>query len=143
MSAREPWQPDLLKGPRQRGVHPPAAKEVATHCAIADAIRATRLNPGWTWWHTPNGGWRTKAEAGMFQRMGVDPGVPDFLLFGPPHARLHGYELKRRGEHPTEAQIVWGRALLNAGGLWAWGDTYDAAIAQLIAWDALRDRIRL
>lgn len=19
---------------------------------------------GWLWWHTPNGGWRTKAEAG-------------------------------------------------------------------------------
>jgi hypothetical protein len=136
------WQPDLLKGPRQRGVRPAPAKEVAVHCLIADAIRATRLNPGWTWWHTPNGGWRTKAEAGLFVRLGVERGVPDFLLFGPPHATLHGFELKRRGQHPTEAQWAWGTLLLDAGGHWAWGDTYEAAIAQLISWGALRDRIK-
>ena len=36
---------------------------------------------GWLWCHVPNGGWRTKTEAAIFQGLGVKPGVPDILIF--------------------------------------------------------------
>ena len=35
------------------------------------------------WCHVPNGGARTKAEAGIFKAMGVKPGVPDVMIFKP------------------------------------------------------------
>lgn len=35
------------------------------------------------WCHPPNGGWRHKAEAAKFERMGVKRGVPDALIFEP------------------------------------------------------------
>ena len=31
-------------------------------------------------WHTPNGGKRGKAEAAKFRRLGVLPGVPDWII---------------------------------------------------------------
>lgn len=41
------------------------------------------------WWHTPNGGKRSKATAGVLKAMGVKAGVPDltFLWTRPGHAR--------------------------------------------------------
>lgn len=143
-------QLSLFKGKRQRGVRPPAASEFATHCVIADMVRTTKLNPGWRWWHTPNGGERSariikgkrvSLEGGRLKRMGVDPGVPDFLLCGP-GAVLHGFELKRRGEHPTVEQAAWGMWLQSIGGVWEWGDSVDAAIACFQKWGALPTRIR-
>lgn len=32
------------------------------------------------WWHIPNGGNRSKAEAGLFKAMGVKAGVPDIQI---------------------------------------------------------------
>jgi len=32
------------------------------------------------WWHIPNGGARSKAEAGIFKAMGVKAGVPDIQV---------------------------------------------------------------
>ena len=31
------------------------------------------------WWHTPNGGKRSKSQAHLFHRMGVLPGVADYI----------------------------------------------------------------
>ena len=67
--------------------------------------------------HIPNGGSRTKAEAGRFRAMGVKPGVPDLFL---PVARggLHGLyiELKRQeGGRASAAQKGWMKALEDQG----------------------------
>lgn len=67
--------------------------------------------------HIPNGGSRTKAEAGRFRAMGVKPGVPDLFL---PVARggLHGLyiELKRQeGGRASAAQKGWMQALEDQG----------------------------
>lgn len=67
--------------------------------------------------HIPNGGSRTKAEAGRFRAMGVKPGVPDLLL---PVARgaYHGLwiELKRADGGKTQAaQRGWIAALRDQG----------------------------
>lgn len=136
MTAAE-YQLSLFKGKRQRGVRAPSATEFQLHCSIADAIRATKLSPGWGWMHPANGEHRNPITGARLQRMGVQPGAPDLLLWGPPHATLHGLELKRRGQKPTTGQYDFGQQIIHAGGQWAWVDSYDGAIAQLRAWGAL------
>lgn len=67
--------------------------------------------------HVPNGGMRTKAEAGIFKQMGVRPGVPDIYLDWPAGG-FHGLriELKRTsGGRLSPAQAEW-RDRLNAAG---------------------------
>lgn len=64
-------------------------------------------------YHTPNGGRRSKAEAGRFKAEGVKSGVPDIFL---PVARggYHGLyiELKRqRGGKASDTQKDWVKAL--------------------------------
>lgn len=64
-------------------------------------------------YHTPNGGHRSKAEAGRFKAEGVKAGVPDICL---PVARggYHGLyiELKRqRGGKTSANQKEWVQAL--------------------------------
>lgn len=58
--------------------------------------------------HIPNGGARSKAEAGRFKAMGVKSGVSDLFL---PVARgkFHGLwiELKRKGGKPSKNQEKW------------------------------------
>lgn len=145
-------QLSLWGGKRQRGRRAPAPLEFAVHCTIADALRASPLAPGWSWFHPPNGGERparivrgkrVSFEGSRLARMGLRPGVADFLLFGPPHATLHAFELKRRGEKPTEVQLAWGAEVIAAGGKWAWGDTLEAAIAQFSEWGAVRSTLRV
>lgn len=67
--------------------------------------------------HIPNGGTRSKAEAGKFKAMGVKSGVPDLFL---PVARggFHGLwiELKRADGGKTQAaQHGWIAALKGQG----------------------------
>lgn len=67
--------------------------------------------------HIPNGGKRSKAEAGRFRAEGVKAGVPDLCLPEP----LHGYhglyiEMKRlRGSKTTEDQKRWMAHLADRG----------------------------
>ncbi len=68
-------------------------------------------------YHIPNGGGRSKAEAGRFKAMGVKAGVPDIFL---PCARggYHGLyiELKRvRGGCVSSAQKRWIELLREQG----------------------------
>lgn len=94
-----------------------------------------------TFCHTPNGGKRTKAEAGIFKAMGVRAGFPDLMILPmtdkPPffvelkakagalspaqkvfHAILNtlGYEVHTiTAENPTDGVIQLGRILQNKG----------------------------
>jgi len=68
-------------------------------------------------YHIPNGGYRTKAEAGRFKAEGVKAGVPDIFL---PVSRggFHGLyiELKRMGRSGiSDAQRKWLAALSEQG----------------------------
>jgi hypothetical protein len=68
-------------------------------------------------YHVPNGGRRSKAEAGRFRAEGVKAGVPDICL---PVARggYHGlYVELKRTQHSTvsESQKTWIRALSEQG----------------------------
>lgn len=50
--------------------------EEALHRAVAHFLRVA-LPPEAVWHHSPNGGGRSKAEAGIFKAMGTRPGWPD------------------------------------------------------------------
>lgn len=68
-------------------------------------------------YHAPNGGRRSKAEAGRFKAEGVKSGVPDLCL---PVARggFHGLyiELKRlKGGTVSSSQKAWIAALVEQG----------------------------
>lgn len=77
--------------------------------------------------HVPNGGARSKSEAGRMKRQGVKAGVPDLVL---PVARggYHGLylELKAAGGRPTPEQKEWIRELQEQG--------YASTVA--VGWEA-------
>ncbi len=63
--------------------------------------------PGAYFYHVPNGGGRSKAEAGLFKAQGVRKGWPDYNL-DLPMGRYHGLrgELKaENGAKPTPEQL--------------------------------------
>lgn len=130
-------QLDLLT--RRKARRAPGASEFEVHCLLADTIRLS-LTPGWTWWHTPNGGFRSTAEAGKFKRMGVRAGVADFLLVGP-GGIIHALELKVPGQKPSEAQLLFLEEINRAGGKALWVVGFAEAIATLKAWGAVRVRL--
>lgn len=56
--------------------------EEQLHRACVAYLRASLPKP-WITWHTPNGGGRSKAEAGILKAMGVLAGMPDLFVMGP------------------------------------------------------------
>lgn len=132
-----PRQLSLFAGKRQRGKLPPPALEYATHCAVADTLRAS-ITRGWVFLHVGNGEARDAITGARLKRMGVLPGVSDFLLIGPPAGRVRALELKRRGEKPTPAQFKFMDDVRLAGGDAEWVDSFDAAVAVLRRWGAVR-----
>lgn len=55
--------------------------EEALHRQVAAYLRAAVPPPpmGPVWFHVPNGGGRSRAEAGILKAMGVKAGVPDLV----------------------------------------------------------------
>lgn len=83
-------------------------------------------------YHVPNGGSRSRAEAGRFKSEGVKAGVPDLCL---PAAR-HGYhglyiEMKAMGGKAADKQTAWMNALAGEGYLCRVCYGADAAIRLL------------
>ena len=67
--------------------------------------------------HVPNGGGRSKAEAGKFKMEGVKAGVPDIFL-PVPRGKYHGLfiEMKRlRGGKVSKEQSEWIESLHRQG----------------------------
>jgi hypothetical protein len=139
----------LATQPIQRRKRARASKplpEIDVHCMIADVLMMT-LKPGWIWWHTPNGGERpafinakgkrVSIEAARLKRMGVKPGISDFLLLSPT-GELCALELKREGMSPTVDQTDFLVAVRMAGHRSAWVDNFDDAIKVLQSWGCLR-----
>lgn len=64
------------------------------------------------WFHPPNGGKRSKSEAGRFKMQGVKPGVPDCVIMEP-RGKWHGLviELKVKGGKLSNYQKEWLNAL--------------------------------
>jgi len=96
---------------------------------ILDLVRT----PAWLWWHVPNGGWRSKVEAGILKSMGLKAGVHDVhILFA---GRLHTIELKAPGETMEPEQETFADDMRAAGGLCAVAETVEQVMALLDTWN--------
>lgn len=56
--------------------------EEQAHRAIVQWL-AYSLPRDWLFWHTPNGGGRSAAEAGILKALGTRAGMPDLFILGP------------------------------------------------------------
>jgi hypothetical protein len=97
-------QLSLFKGKRQRGIAAPPPLEFGTHATLADICKRW-INPHWKFTHLPLGehrehrisprtGKRYSLSGQRLQRMGVQPGWPDFIFVGP-DTQVFWLELKR------------------------------------------------
>ena len=67
------------------------------------------------WWcHVPNGGARTKAEAGIFKALGVMAGVADILII-PQGGKSHWVEIKPKGRYQSESQRAFEGVMIALG----------------------------
>ena len=121
---------------RRRGRRPPPPLERRTHIAVADLLRVAG-KPGWVWTHVPNGEHRTAQTAALLKRMGVRPGVFDFLLIGP-DGRHYWLELKRGKAPLSEAQERFRQDLVERTVVHGVARSFDDAVACLRDWGVLR-----
>lgn len=85
--------------------------EEALHRACVAYLRAALPNP-WLVWHTPNGGGRSKAEAGIFKALGVLAGMPDLLVLGP-NSQLLAIEFKAPPRRLPSGRLSKAKPVLN------------------------------
>lgn len=133
-------QLDIFRTKWHRGTKAPPALEQATHIAIADTLRRWAY-PHWWWSHIGHGGKRSAETGRLLKRMGVKPGISDFLLIGP--TGFHFLELKRPPNKPTEAQIDFGIAVIAGGGKFAVANSYEEAIGVLKMWGCLKVNVHI
>jgi hypothetical protein len=120
----------LFKGKRQRGVTPPPPREFATQCALADTLRLC-CEPSWWWTALPFGEFRTPATAGRLKRMGVRPGLPDFIFIH--KDRMIAWLELKRGKigRLSVDQAMMLEYLSRRGDIVMMATSYDEAIAML------------
>jgi hypothetical protein len=103
-------------------------------------LLSVNLAPGWRFFHVPNGGKRSKAEAGIFKAMGVDPGVED-LVFVQRGGLVYFLELKSPTGRRSKAQIDFHRWCIDNDVPSELASDPKEAIEIVQAWGALKRRI--
>lgn len=123
---------------RYRAVRVPAPDEREIQIAVMQHYKLRRL-PGVVGWHTPNGGFRTKAEASLLRAMGVLPGVADLTFTFPAYEAVGPtpvtrarpalfLELKAKRGRLSPDQKVFRDLMLACGHIYEWADTLDGAL---------------
>ncbi len=97
-----------------------------------------RGSPGVVYWHTPNGGFRRKAEAVILKSLGVRAGVSDIIAIH--KGRVFALELKAPAGRATESQMEFISDLNAAGGFACIAHGLDPALKCLETWGLLRGR---
>ena len=105
--------------------------EEKIHCAVADYLRQT--NTSAVWFHPANGGKRNVIEAKKLKRMGVLPGVSDFIFLK--DGQAFALELKSDEGRLTPKQSEFLERWQDSGGESAWTKGIDSAIAMLKHWE--------
>jgi hypothetical protein len=117
----------------------PPALELRTHIALADTMRVA-MRPGWWWSHIGHGGKRMVKTGALLKRMGLKPGLLDFLLIGP-DGKHYWLELKRGLAPLTDGQLVFIAEMEKRGVTTAVARSYDEAIGQMTAWGAIKVKV--
>lgn len=108
----------------------------------AGLLRTVR--PRCMWWHTPNGGARSKRTAGRLKAMGVRAGVPDFIFMWRDDAgTLHcGYiELKTKRGSQTAGQVEFEREARAMGCRYEIARSLTEFVAILTRWRLVSVRL--
>jgi hypothetical protein len=113
----------------------PPCSEQSIQAAVVDHL-AWRSVPNCFWFAVPNGGWRSKIEAKIFQGQGVTPGVPDLILLH--DGKCFGLELKSNTGRTTPIQRECHARMRAAGCYVATSYGVDESIKQLERWGLLR-----
>lgn len=108
--------------------------EEQIHLAIVELLEAAAA-PSVRFWHTPNGGKRSKAEAARFKRMGVKAGVPDLIVSIP--GAVAFLEIKAAHGRLSEAQENFLAAMAANGHQTAVVRSLDEAARVLTSWGAI------
>ncbi len=108
--------------------------EDAIQRACADYLRLRK--PPCIWFHPPNGGARTKAEAGIFKAMGVRAGVADLIFLW--HDRCGAIEIKPPKRYLSPSQKVFRDDCRRLGIDWALVHSVDELADILTAWGLIR-----
>jgi hypothetical protein len=144
LPTRIAWTPAQLalfdadqKRRRKRNVPAP---ERSTHIAVADMLWKL-ARPGWYWTHIPSGELRTEATGRLLKRMGLKPGIPDFLFIAP-NGTHHWLELKRGYAKLTEPQSDFRDMCIAQRIPHAVARSFAEAEAQLRDWGVLRPEAR-
>ena len=145
MPARVAWSPAQLalferKGPKGRRPargKPKPALERATHIALADLLRA-KARPDVFWTHIPAGEYRAWSTGKLLKRMGLKPGLPDFVFID--RQGRHFYLELKRGQlgEVSLGQELFGSLMLERGVPYAIAYGFAEAEAQLREWCVLR-----
>ena len=122
---------------RRKTSHSRATSEQAVQRAVCQHLHQ-RGASGLVWWHTPNGGRRTPAEAAIFSGLGVRPGVSDLILLH--DGRAFALELKTERGRPTAGQMQFISEFRAAGGEASIANGLDEALRTLEVWGLLRGR---
>lgn len=96
--------------------------------------------PGWLWTHIGHGEKRDKVTAARLQRMGLQPGWPDFILIAPTGVH-YWLELKRGRARLTVDQEAFHIAMLKREVPCRVARSFEEAIAILTDWGAIRVRL--
>lgn len=127
----------LFTGQAPSRVVAPVPKEHVLHITVARLLDRY-LADGWEYTHCPAGELRTLKTAAKLKAMGVKPGWPDLILVSP-EGIFHGLELKRTGRgRLSENQEAFHARAAGRGWKVTVVDSYEAALAVLSAWGALR-----
>jgi hypothetical protein len=111
--------------------------ERRTHIALADLIRRAG-KPEWWWSHIASGELRTKETGALLERMGLMPGMFDFLLIAP-DGRHHWLELKRDTRSVlSNDQLRFRRMLRERGVPHFVAHSFDEAVRCLTHWGMLK-----
>lgn len=86
--------------PRRRIVNRP---EQEIQISIIETFNKIGLARHYKFFHIPNGGGRSKVEAGIFKAMGVMPGVPDIMILPGPYF----LEVKALGGRLSPEQLAF------------------------------------
>lgn len=125
----------LCRANKTLGKNKKNSAENSLHHFVADLLR---ISSRALWFHVPNGERRDSRTGAKLKRMGVRPGVADFLFVAPPHGRLLALELKAPKEgRLTESQKQFRRDLEGAGGEFAIARSPEEAIEQLKRWEII------
>ena len=106
---------------------------------MADALRRFAA-PGVIWFHVPNEGFRSPIMGRLMKRMGLVPGVADFVIVQPakPHAQVWFLELKTEHGHQSESQKRFERRCKDAGVEYVLARGLEQALEALSSRGAIR-----